>query len=314
MNKPDVISMGEILVEIMRPTAGQPLDAPGEFRGPFASGAPAIFAVAASRLGLHTGFIGAVGADAFGRLLVKRLEDEGVDASQIQIPPGHSSGVAFVAYDEDGSREFVFHIRYAAAGALESQSIDPAYFSHVHWLHISGSSLSLNANSLAACRKAMEITKANGGKLSFDPNLRVELMPLEIARKEFAPFIKEADLLLPTASEARALAGTDNDDQAADFLVGNRKPVLAVKRGSEGCTIYANGIRTVVPCFQVMEVDPTGAGDCFNAACLAGVEAGWPVERVGRFAAAAGALAVTRLGPMEGAPTWQDVEKLALGT
>ena len=87
MKAPDVITIGEILVEIMRPVAGQPLDQPGEFRGPFASGAPAIFAVAAARLGMHTGFIGGVGADAFGRMLIHRLEEEGVDTSQVQTPP-----------------------------------------------------------------------------------------------------------------------------------------------------------------------------------------------------------------------------------
>lgn len=65
----NVVSIGEALVEIMRPSVGQPLDYPGEFRGPFASGAPAIFAIAAARLGLPTAFIGAVGDDAFGRLL-----------------------------------------------------------------------------------------------------------------------------------------------------------------------------------------------------------------------------------------------------
>ena len=75
-----IISIGEILVEIMRPSAGQPLDQPGEFHGPFASGAPAIFAVAAARLGLKTAFIGAVGQDAFGRLMRNRFAAEGVDS------------------------------------------------------------------------------------------------------------------------------------------------------------------------------------------------------------------------------------------
>ena len=61
--------------------------------------------------------------------------------------------------------------------------------------------------------------------------------------------------------------------------------------------------------FGVTEIDPTGVGDCFSAAFIAGLEAGWSLEKVGRFANAAGALAVTKLGPMEGAPTFQQVEK-----
>jgi sugar/nucleoside kinase (ribokinase family) len=311
VNTPDIITIGEILVEIMRPAAGQPLDRTGDFRGPFASGAPAIFAVAAARLGMNTGFIGAVGADAFGRMLTNRLEDEGVDTSQIQTPSGHSSGVAFVAYSEDGSREFVFHIRHAAAGAMQAKALIPSYFSRIRWLHISGSSLSLNQNSLDACLRCLELTKSNGGKLSFDPNIRPELMPLETARNVFAPFLQEADLLLPTASEALALAGVTDLEQAAELLLGNRRAVLAIKRGPEGCTIYTGDEHVDVSGFQVVEVDPTGAGDCFNAACLAGVDAGWPLEKTARFAAAAGALAVTRMGPMEGAPRRQDIDKLA---
>jgi len=65
---PQVIVVGEALVEIMRPDSSAPLDRPGLFHGPFASGAPAIFAVAAARLGLAVGFAGAVGSDGFGRL------------------------------------------------------------------------------------------------------------------------------------------------------------------------------------------------------------------------------------------------------
>ena len=112
----------------MRPSAGQPLDQPGDFRGPFASGAPAIFAVAAARLGLKTGFIGAVGEDAFGRLMRNRFAVEGVDASQLQTPPGFATGAAFVAYDHSGGREFVFHIRHAAAGQLTADRIPAAIF------------------------------------------------------------------------------------------------------------------------------------------------------------------------------------------
>ena len=62
-----------------------------------------------------------------------------------------------------------------------------------------------------------------------------------------------------------------------------------------------------IPGWPVEEIDPTGAGDCFSAAFIAGLEAGWPLENVGRFANAAGALAVTKMGPMEGASSINQV-------
>jgi tagatose kinase len=184
----EIISLGEILVEIMRPTVNQPLDCPGEFSGPFASGVPAIFAVAAARLGLNTAFIGATGDDAFGRLLRTRLSTEGVDTSGMQLSQGYATGAAFVAYDGSGGREFVFHISHAAAGQIKPELIPPILFERVKWLHIFGSTIFLNNNSHDACLRALELTKAAKGKISLGPNLRSELMPLEQAREILAPF------------------------------------------------------------------------------------------------------------------------------
>ena len=306
---PEIITLGEALVEIMRPVAGQALDRPGEFRGPFPSGAPAIFAVAAARLGMDTGFIGAVGADAFGRLMRKRFTAEGVDASQLQIAPGYATGAAFVAYDDAGRREFVFHIRYAAAGQLAADQIPADYFEKVKWLHISGSALALNENSRTACQRALELTLALGGKISLDPNLRLELMPLDEFRQVLRPYLEQADLLLPTEGEALLLTGLKDPQRAARKLAHKPGAIAVLKRGSQGCAIFTGESQLDIPGFGVDEIDPTGAGDCFSAAFIAGLQAGWPLEQVGRFANAAGALAVTQLGPMEGAPTFEQVER-----
>jgi len=304
----EIIALGEMLVEIMRPTAGQPLDRPGEFRGPFASGAPAIFAVATARLGLDTAFIGAIGEDAFGRFLRARLSAEGVDTSGMQLAQGYATGSAFVAYDDSGEREFVFHIRHAAAGQIKPELISPVLFEKVKWLHISGSTVFLNDDSQTACLRAAELAKTAGGKISLDPNLRSELMPFEQAREILAPFISSADLLLPTSVEAYTLTGKADIDSAAQALAAKPSAIIVIKRGPAGCSVIHRGQRIDLPGFPVEEVDPTGAGDCFSAAFIAGLESGWPLERVGNFANAAGALAVTKMGPMEGAPTRKQVE------
>lgn len=304
-----VITIGEALVEIMRSSAGQPLDVIGEFRGPFASGAPAIFAVAAARLGLSTAFIGAIGDDAFGRLMKARFSAERVDSTGLQYPPGFTTSAAFVAYDDFGGREFVFHIRHAASGQISANLFPIGLFEDAHWLHISGSTIFLNENSRAACEKAMDLIITQGGKISLDPNLRPELMSVDEASKVLAPFLAAANLILPTESEARALTGESKITRAAEALTAKNEAILVLKRGPSGCSICYNGKRLDIPGFAVEEIDPTGAGDCFSAAFIAGLEAGWPLEQVGRFANAAGALAVTQLGPMEGAPTYQQVEQ-----
>lgn len=308
--RPHVISIGEALVEIMRPDGAHPLDKSGDFIGPFASGAPAIMAVASARLGQPTGFIGGIGEDAFGRLLRARLDSEGVDNSHIQVPSNHTTGVAFVSYRDDGSREFVFHLRHAAAGALDPNKIDSDYFSQVKWLHISGSTLALNASSREACQRALDYTRAVGGKFSFDPNLRLELMPVEESRGVFKPFIEAADVLLPTTSEAHALTGAQDDEAAARSLMAGQDKIVAFKRASAGCSIFTKEKRYDSDGFAVDQVDPTGAGDCFNAAFLFGLEATWPLAQVAEFANAAGALSVTGKAPMDSAPSRSDIDAL----
>jgi sugar/nucleoside kinase (ribokinase family) len=307
---PEIISIGEALVEIMRPMAGVSLDQPGQFLGPFASGAPAIFAVAAARLGVQVGFIGKVGEDAFGRLLHKCLESEGIDLDYLQVSPDDATSAAFVAYSPDGNREFIFYLKQAAAGRIDPAIIRKAYFSGVKWLHISGSFLALSDDSREACRRAVEWTCEAGGKVSFDPNLRPELMDLGESRRVFAFYLDRADLLLPTAEEARVLTATKDDEEAAARLLGDGKRLVVFKRGSEGSTFFTPGKRLDCPGFLVKEVDPTGAGDCFNAACLVGLINNWTLERTARFANAAGALAVTRQGPVDGAPTIAEIESL----
>ncbi len=307
---PHIIAIGETLVEIMRPGVGQALDQPGDFQGPFASGAPAIFAVAAARLGASVGFIGGVGDDAFGRLLRARLQAENIDTTSLQTAPAHTTGVAFVAYAPGGEREFVFHLRHSAASALDASQLDPTYFSDVRWLHISGSTLALNDASRAACQRALRHTLAAGGKLSLDPNLRPELMPLDQFRQLLAPYIASAHLLLPTAAEARALTGATDDHSAARALAAGRANTVLLKHGADGCTLYTGQQHFHAPGFTVDEIDPTGAGDCCNAACLIGLQANWPPHRIARFASAAGALAVTRQGPMEGAGSINEIRAI----
>ena len=124
-----------------------------------------------------------------------------------------------------------------------------------------------------------------------------------------APYLEAADLILPTSSEAQALTGLSDEIAAARVLSDDHRAIIVVKQGPQGCTIFKDSDPIHVPGIQVDEIDPTGAGDCFSAAFIAGLEAGWSLERVGRFANAAGALAVTKMGPAEGAPTRAEIER-----
>jgi len=308
----EILAIGEALVEIMRTRVDDPLDRACEFLGPFPSGAPAIFADQAARLGHKVGFIGAVGDDDFGTCQLDRLSRDGLDVSHCPRLPDRATGVAFVTYFSDGSRRFLYHISHAAAGQMPA--IDAEYVKQAEFLHICGSSLSVSERMRDACYQACEIVKAAGGKISFDPNLRPELLGGEEAlRRICSPVLDLAYVVLPSGSEAELLTGVAGADQACRALLERGPSVVALKRGAQGCRVFTEEAVVDVPAYRVTAVDPTGAGDCFDAGFVVGLLEGLTMERVGRLANACGALGATVKGPMEGAFTREIVERFMSG-
>ncbi len=300
----DVISLGEWLVEIMRKDVDQPLGRPADFVGPFPSGAPAIFIDAIARLGRSAGFVGVVGNDDFGECILDRFDRDNVDRSCVEVTDDYTTAVAFVMYFSHGGRKFLFHIPHAAAGQLNPDHIDPEYFSSAKFLHLMGSSLSVNEGSREACYRAMELVKDGGGKITFDPNLRPELLSIELIREICQPVLEACDIVMPSGEEACMLAGVEGStEDACRKLLEQGPDIVTLKCGESGSIIYTQDDKLVVPSFEVEEVDPTGAGDCFDAGFVFGLLEGWELEKTARFANAVGALATTRKGPMEGAPT-----------
>ena len=302
---PQVVALGELLVEVMRRRADQPLCQPGEFVGPFPSGAPAIFADAAARLGTPTGFIGVIGEDAFGDCVLGRLEADGVDTQHVRRASGYTTGTAFVAYRSNGERDFVFHLPQAAASLLCPDDVRPEYIARGAFVHITGSALSVSDSARQACYEAVRVVKAAGGRVSFDPNIRAELLGVERVREVCEPVLAQCDLLLPSGQEATLLTGIVDPGAACRALISRGIPIVALKRGQDGSTVFTAGGAIHAEPLPVTEVDPTGAGDCYGGAFVTGLIEGWDLATVARFANVAGALSVTKMGPMEGAP-WRD--------
>ncbi len=308
MALPEVISLGTMLVEVMRVDLDAPLDRPGAFVGPYPSGDTPIYIDSVARLGRQAGFIGCVGRDAFGRCLLDRLAGDGVDLSQVRELAGHTTGVAFVAYFADGSRAFLYHWRHAAAGQLGPDMVDDAYFANCRWLHLTGCTLAVNDASRDACYRALRGLPP-GARVSFDPNLRPEVLSVEQIRDLCRPALERADVFLPSAGEAMLFTGAASDEEGCRLLAAQGK-LVALKLGAQGCRLFSGEQDLRIPSFPVVEVDPTGAGDTFSAALTVALLEGLPLEQAGRFANAAGALAVTKKGPMEGAPTRAEVVRL----
>lgn len=304
---PRVLALGELLVEVMRKGVDQPLSRPGEFVGPFPSGAPAIFAGAAARLGLPTACAGVVGADDFGKCVLERLRVEAVDASHVRVAPRHPTGIAFVSYQRDGSRTFVFTAGTSAAALLSPDDVPAEYARGAEVVHVTGSSLAVSESSREACYAAARECAAAGGRVSFDPNLRPELLgDLDLVRV-VEPVLGLCSVLLPSAAEASMLTGLQDQDLACRALVDRGISIVVLKQGKRGSRVFTDEGSVAVPSIEVEEVDPTGAGDCYDAGFVAGLLEGWDLVKAARFANIAGALSVTRIGPMEGIPRRDEV-------
>ena len=260
----------------------------------------------------HDSHAAGVGNDCNIRSFRKRLKSDGLDVSLCPRIPDRATGVAFVTYFSDGTRRFLYHIAHAAAGQMPE--LNATYFQEVKYLHICGSSLSVSERMRHSCYQAVELTKAAGGKVSFDPNLRPELLGGEEAlRRICGPVIAAAHVVLPSGSEAELLTGVKGVEAACRALLEKGPEVVGLKRGADGCTIYTRGQRIESPAFTVEAVDPTGAGDCFDAGFVVGLAEGLPLAEVGRLANACGALGATRKGPMEGAFRRAEVEGFMQG-
>ena len=300
----DALCIGEALVEIMRTETDQPLDQPALFIGPYPSGAPLIFATQFARLNHRAALIASIGSDPFAKTLLRQLHADNIDARAVRQHPSQATGIAFVAYQQDGSRDFAFSP--AAAMQLSADDLDPALFAGLRCLHICGSTLSLSPQIRAVCQSALALAQEQGALISFDPNLRPALLGIDQAQRAFAPFIAAADILLPTDDELRLLTGTASLDAAAATLLSSSAPPsrkIAVTRAAAGCSVFTAAERIDCPAYPITEIDPTGAGDCFAAAFIAAVLQGVPLQQAARLANAAGALAVSAKGPTSGIAT-----------
>lgn len=307
---PQVVSLGNMLVEIMRVNFDEPLSQPGGFVGPFPSGDTPIYIDTVARLGHSAGFIGVVGDDDFGRLLLKRLTADGVDCSRVRVLSDNTTGVAFVAYFKDGSRTFIFHWRHAAAGQLSPDDVPGDYIAQAKWLHVTGCNLAITDSAREACYQALRYA-APSALVSFDPNIRPGALSSGEITRLCRPAIERADVILPSMSEAAMLTDTASDEAGCRRWAAQGR-IVVLKMGARGCRIFTRSEDAIVPAFTVTEVDPTGAGDSFCAGFTVAMLDGLTLPAAGRFANAVGALAVTKKGPMEGAPRRREVDVLLL--
>ncbi len=308
---------GEALIDFH----GQPGGATPVFTA-HAGGAPANVAVAVARLGGRAAFVGMLGHDMFGDLLLRELEAAGVDATHTRRTHNANTALAFVSHAANGERSFSFYRPPSADLLFRDGDFDAAIFASGTIFHAGSVGMSEPAaaeTTLAGIRRA----RAAGALVSYDMNLRPALWP---RGEDPAPTIwralELADFIKLSAEELEFLAASSSSTEAALVRLWDAKARLVmVTDGDHTIRWFTPQNRGDYPTFKVTAVDTTGAGDAFVGGCLysfaaAGITpATLPVVAADparlaamlRFASACGALAVTRAGSFAAMPTLAEV-------
>ncbi|MCD8015732.1 MAG: sugar kinase [Lachnospiraceae bacterium] len=296
----EVWIMGEMIVEIMRDREDVPLDQPGYFRGPYPSGAPAIFIDTVARLGHSAGIIGGVGKDDFGKCLLTRLQGDGVDVRQVLQSETCATGAAFVTYFSNGDRKFIFHM--GNTPAADAKAPEATVLDGVKYFHIMGCSLAAKKEFGEEILKTMHLAVEKGGKVSFDPNIRKELLNDSSSMEMVKDVVANTSVFLPGVEELLMITGRDSVEEAVEYAFAEypKLEILALKRGSKGCRVYTKERVLDMGIYRVESVDATGAGDSFDGAFISGLLEEKSLDEIVKMAAAAGALNTAAFGPMEG--------------
>jgi 2-dehydro-3-deoxygluconokinase len=295
MTQPDLVCMGEPLVELNQTRPGEP----GYLLG--FGGDTSNCAIAAARQGAKVGYLTALGQDGFGDAFVELWEREGVDYAHVLRLAGAHTGVYFVSHGASG-HEFTYLRAGSAASRLGPRDVPRDYIAKARVLHVSGISQAISAEACDAVLAAIEIAKAAGVSVSFDTNLRLRLWPLPRARAIIAATAAMADILLPGLDDVRQLLGLEDPDAIADHYLGQGVPLVVLTLGAAGALVATPERRQRLAPHRVEAVDATGAGDTFDGAFLAEhLRTGDPFAAA-RWANAAAAIATTGFGAVAPMP------------
>lgn len=298
----DIIAIGEPLVEFNQTRPGEP-----EHRMGF-GGDSSNCAIAAARQGARVGYWTALGADRFGDAFLELWRREGIDASRVPRRRDAPTGIYFVTHDEQG-HHFSYYREGSAASRMRPDELPEDWLAAARLLHVSGIGQAISTSACDTLFRAVEIVRAAGGLISYDPNYRPRLWPLPRARAIVEATAAVTDILLPGLDDARALTGLEDPDAICDHWLSRGARIVALTLGAAGCVVATSGLRLRLPGHPVAAVDATGAGDTFDGAFIAEYLRTGDVARAAAYANAAAALATTGFGAVEPIPHRAAVER-----
>jgi 2-dehydro-3-deoxygluconokinase len=312
----DVALFGEAMLLLVADRPG-PIENATAFHKRTA-GAETNVAIGLARLGLKVGWASRLGDDSMGRALLATMQAEGIDCSHVVCDPAHRTGLQFKARVTDGSDPTVeSHRKGSAASHMGPADVDEDWLRYARHLHATGVFAAISDTALQAAIKSMDVMRAAGRTISFDPNLRPALWSSpETMRYWINELAARADWVLPGIEEGRLLTGDDTPEGIARFYRERGAKLVAVKLGAKGAYYDSDVAGTgTIEGFPVKEViDTVGAGDGFAAGVISALLEGRSVPDAMRRGAWIGARAVQVLGDTEGLPTRAQLEEAGLAS
>ncbi|CED61609.1 Ribokinase [Moritella viscosa] len=255
-------------------------------------------AVAAARLGADIAFIACVGDDSFGRNMITEFARDGMNTQAVMVEQDTPTGIAMIQVAATGENSIC--ISAEANACLTPERLAP----HRELITQADTLLMQLETPIATITQAAKIAKQAGTHVVLNP---APAQPLNDA------LLSVVDLITPNETEAELLTGIKVSDMASAQVAANvlhDKGIaeVMITLGSQGVWMSQTGTGKQVKGFRVDAVDTTAAGDTFNGGLLAGLQAGLILDEAVRFAHAAAALSVTRVGAQTSIPTKAEVD------
>ena len=309
----DVVALGELLIDFAAKST-DPAGYPTMAANP--GGAPGNFLAALNAYGKKTAFLGKVGDDAFGHLLLGTLNQAGIETKGIVVDPTVFTTLAFVTFDESGDRSFSFARKPGADTQLTWEEVDKTIIDEAKVFHFG--TLSLTDEPVrTTTQKAVAYAKEKGKLITCDPNLRKPLWPsAEAAKEQILWSLNQADVVKISDEEVEFLWNC-TPEEGADKLLNECGVSLAmVTLGPNGCLLKTANACFRPPSPKVHPIDTTGAGDIFGGSAVSRLlELDKPIgdlteadlAYIAKFAAAAASLSTESMGGIPSIPKKETV-------
>ncbi|CRZ13453.1 sugar kinase [Mycolicibacterium neworleansense] len=307
----DVVTVGESLGLLTAPQPGRLHHNPTLRLG--FGGAESNVAIGVARLGGTAAWIGRLGADSLGELILRELRAEGVHPYPV-LDLDTATALMIKERPHPGATRVSYYRRGQAGSRLRPADVPIAVVADTRILHVTGISAALGESARSAAHAAIDAATSAGASVSFDVNHRSALWSdQQAAAAAYLELAQRADIVFAGEAEAQLLTGADTPRRQLDALLSLGIDCAVLKRGAEGAMAATTKDRCAAPAVAVPVIDTVGAGDAFVAGWLAELARGATLRQCLDTALACGAFACTGDGDWESAPSRDDLQWLRRG-